>query len=198
MPNPKPFDIYVPYPYPDSLPQHAANWASMQDWSQRLAPTGRTQIYNNRLKGTTASVTFPIPVNFSHIHLIVNGIASGAVRFLLMRLNGDTGANYSDTRYGTTGGAAVVGNNAGATSMIVGLCSSGTRGAASTVTIPDYKFPQAHQVVWQAGCFDAGGGQQSYNGSGLHTQAATIRSITLLPDTVSFAANTLITAYGEF
>ncbi len=70
-------------------------------------PSTMIPIATNTLSSASATVTFSnIPQNYTDLVVVFNGLMTGASGMLL-QLNSDTGANYSDTIMYGTGSAAV-------------------------------------------------------------------------------------------
>lgn len=75
-------------------------------------PTTYEPISTTTLSTATATVTFSsIPQTYTDLVLIVSGTMSASGNTVYARLNGDSGANYSQTYLGGTGSASFTGRS---------------------------------------------------------------------------------------
>jgi hypothetical protein len=154
--------------------------------------------------GSASSITFSsIPQTYKHLQIRITMQATatfgGSVQLLI---NGDSSGNYSNHfLYGTGSGAGISAGAVTSTSLTIGLGlqQSGVNGVVIT-DILDYTSTNKYKVVRSLGGVDnnSTGGLvvfQSgalYNANGL----SAISSLTVFPQSASFAANCSFALYG--
>jgi len=205
MPNPPPFSLFIPNARPKSDEDHATNLQALADWDRRIAATGRTRIFGQRLSASVATLTINnIPQTFNHLHLLVNGASTNAggtgPLLLQARFNNDSTANYFYQHVGTIGGAAPNTGSAGSvTSTAIGsVADTGGRVGVSQCTIIDYanKF-FSKEGNYQFTTYDTAA-SWAYSGGFYWANSSPITSITLFPSAGNLKLHTLVTLYGEY
>jgi hypothetical protein len=114
-----------------------------------------TVIEEKELSGTGALSFTSIPATFSDLMLqgIVRGSPAAGAALMLMRFNGDSGANYDNERIDGGGAAPAASSGAAATSSIVGTIphasSAANVFAPFTLIVPGYA-DTSHYKAWTA------------------------------------------------
>lgn len=174
-------------------------------YSYAVAQAAPTQI----LGGTTASISFTgLPaVNHLEVRWQARTTSGNVSDNMLMRVNSDSGANYGsqDVIGQNTTASAVTTNVNSGSAILVGNCAGGTApsgyyGAGQINALGWAKSGSGHQVSVVATAFVAagtsGGNQIAGVFGGAYNPSATLTSITLLPGTGSFAANSTFSLYA--
>ena len=151
------------------------------------------------LSTSTASITFTgIPSTYKHLQIrfIANDTVTSRIR---LRLNGDTGNNYSTHLLYGDGASALTAAAASANVITAGpaLNSGGTSFAAGVVDILDYAITTKYKTVRTLSGVDINGSGEIglYSGAWLNTVAVT--SVTLFWDNSSnIAQNSTFALYG--
>ena len=155
--------------------------------------------------GSAATVTFSsIPSTYTDIKLVIIGGTTRATTsdVLFIRLNGDTGTNYSDTSLAGTGSAAVSQRSTSTTSLFddsyVRLVGT-TYGLNSTMFIDFMNY--ANTTTYKTALLRCGAAETSPPGTsaavGLWRSTSAITSISLAGQTISnFAVGSTFTLYG--
>lgn len=151
-------------------------------------------ISTNTLTSATSSVDFTsISGSYTDLIIVVSGIASsGGTTGVLIRLNSDTGTNYSATQL--DGDGSIVGSyrDTNFTSMNIGLLS-GTHQSNSIIHIMNYANTTTYKTLVTRGN-DGSGYIRVAAGMWRNTSAVT--SVTLYIPSVNFASGTTFTLYG--
>ena len=104
---------------------------------------------NLTLTGTDAEVSFAsIPATYRDLVVIANWPNSGipATPFVLLRLNGDSGNNYTWVQmYGDNGGALSDASSGSVSSIRVGYLQNGA--AMTRIDVMDYSATDKHKTV---------------------------------------------------
>jgi hypothetical protein len=155
---------------------------------------------NLTLSATDAEVTFAsIPNTYRDLILVarVQGTnATGGLTFQ-MRLNGDSGNNYSDVVLGSSSG----GNFSNSTSSTNGMRmnymgSAGTETSVFVANILDYSATDKHKSVLTRSVGTADGSRtDAFVGRWANTGVVT--SVTIRPDANSIAAGSTFALYGR-
>ena len=149
--------------------------------------------------GTTATVTFS-SISSSYTDLvIVSNVLSTTAQYLRMRLNSDTGSNYSN-RWITGSGAAVVsGNLTSQTNLLIANIGGG--GFSSTIPC----FSRTHifsyagstnKTILSENAFDLNGSGEINRSVGLWRSTSAITSIELYATAGAFSTSSTFTLYG--
>ena len=158
------------------------------------------------LESTQASVTFSsIPQTYEHLQLRMSGrqnISGSAGGALHMRVNGDTGSNYSNHSYRTYGGSSI---NADAyanfayvyqAGRLTGPNSNAAFYATTIVDILDYRNTNKNTTMIGLTESVSSSDYLSFF-SVLWDDTAAVTSILLYsPSSASFVADTTMTLYG--
>lgn len=159
-------------------------------------------ISTTTLSSATATVTFSsIPQTYTDLVLIVSGTMSGSGNTIYARLNGDSGANYSQTYIGGTGSASYTGRSANNTAG-VGLGSFYTGYSTSLFSIVAnfqyYSNTTSHKTVLSNFGQPTGGAQRSVETLiNLWRNTSAITSIEVRPNTShNFNSGSTFTLYG--
>ena len=163
------------------------------------------EIASTRVSGSVAaSITFSsIPATYKHLLILLSGQCDNAAeQNLLMRFNGDTGANYHWQLMQGSGATAAASSSASQTAIIPGsvLGSAHTnRAGSSYIFIPEYTG-----TTWHKNSLSQGGRIKNDTANdfifqtffGHWKSTAAITSITLLPATGNFQIGSIATLYG--
>jgi len=158
------------------------------------------------LTAPAASVTFTVPQYARHLRVVWyarSDRAASTVDTLLLRVNGDAGANYGYQYVQGSGAAANVVEATGATFIVLGAIPAATATAnyfgTGVVFIPHYAYASGTKQVdvlsGLAFAF-AAGNRRSFAIHGDYQTAAAVASITLSLAAGNFIANSRITCYG--
>jgi hypothetical protein len=161
-------------------------------------------IFATTVTSTAASITFSnIPSTYTHLQIRWVGRVSVAQTFdnMSMRINGDTGNNYSLAYLlgdRTNDGANAFG---GQSSVLVGRLTAASAGAGyfgtGIIDILDYKNTNKNKIVRVLSGADIGSAGTVYILGGGRFNTATITSLTIIPDSASnFVTNTSFALYG--
>ena len=198
MPNPSAFRLLVPNIRPTTDEQSAENWRTLEDWGQRLAPTGRTLLGSKKLVTVAPSVTFAnLPQNFNHLHLLAGpkttATPSNNIRVVF---NNDTSANYySFVIYQSNGAAPATFSEAGATSGRFGIVSD-NRWALSQGTVLDYTSRHHKMMTFNSSCY--GTNNQTESGDLLYQNNTAITSVQFTNGGANFDLDSTFYVYGEY
>jgi hypothetical protein len=156
-----------------------------------------TPIATTTLGSAQASYTFnSISGSYTDLVLEIAGtITAPTSASFLMRFNGDTGSNYSDTYLYGNGSAAGSGRDTSSTNIRFGAVNNGSGGQSlSTINVMNYSNSVTNKTVI-ARYSDAGA--EASSAVGLWRNTAAITSITLLlASTSTYATGTTMTLWG--
>ena len=126
-----------------------------------MATSTYTPIASQTLTSSAASVTFSsIPGTYRDLVLVANGIADDVSRFMMCRLNSDTGSNYNYVAMWGDGSSATSSSTSGDSLVRLTIDGGSTRKQA-IMNLMDYSVtdkhksmlirgdvPQSHTVAW--------------------------------------------------
>ena len=154
-------------------------------------PSTMTPIATNTLTTTTASVTFSnLPQNYTDLIVVMNSSQTIYTNFNV-RINGDTGNNYSDTAFRGNGSTATSGRNTSQPYFWFAAISS----TWSTVILNfmNYSSSSVFKTVLQR----ASDASQTADATiGLWRSTAAVTSISIFPNAGSFNTGSTFTIYG--
>lgn len=163
-----------------------------------------TQIATTTLNSTVATVTFSSIPAFNHVKLIwkARGDAAVTAQQMYLRLNGDTANHYlwaNNQEHNTT----VTGQTSGGLVSFIQIAtitgSSATAGyfGAGEFTIAEWS-DTTNNASGQGTAYSATSTTDQWNGTygGMYTTAATLTSLTLLPNAGNFVAGSQFSLYG--
>ncbi len=161
-------------------------------------PATYEPIATTTLGSAAASITFSsVPATYTDFRIVWVGQWNTAADRLIMRLNSDSGTNYSKTAILGTGTSAISTVNTNATS-IVALGSSRNQNLMSMTTFDLFSYAgSTNKTVLHATSFDENGSGLVEYAVNLWRNTAAITNIAL--STVNgnnFAAGTTATLYG--
>jgi hypothetical protein len=194
----------LPYPAASDPADVPLDMQELAERVEAVFPTvpGLRLIENKTLSADGFPTFSVIPQEFRHLLLIAQlraQVAAVSV-YINLRLNGDTGANYT---YGLMGANDATQTNAfsgGQDAIAVGTCPAGSAGAGNFgglfVLMPGYTAARMHTVL--AGSFAAAGTQQSRFGGGLWTVPQAINSLQIYAAGANpnFLTDSRFTLYG--
>jgi len=155
-------------------------------------------IATNTLGSATSSITFSsIPSTYTDLVLIYTGVSDSDGLPIFVRVNSDTGANYSYIYLAGNGGSAFSSGQPNRTFMR----GYGTNGSSSTYpTFVNCSFLNYTSSVNKAvliSCFDDTNGSGTYTvSSNLWRNSSVINSITILSNGGTFNTGFTATLYG--
>jgi hypothetical protein len=157
------------------------------------------------LSTAASTITFSgIPTGYKHLQIIGlarNTSASAGDDDVLMKLNGDTGSNYS-IHYFASNGSAAVSANVGTRSdpragLSIGGGNTATLFAPTIIDILDYSNVNKYTTFKSMGTTDNNSSGETRLGSGLWQNTTAVTSISLTNSSASnFAINTSYSLYG--
>lgn len=182
-------------------------WWDGSNW----VPDGKQRISQQILGGSTASVTFSsIPQYFTGLELMITGRSSAAVTMdnVLVRVNGDTGTNYTVVSWQVNQGGGLSGNvgygtvTSTATAATVGdiygaSAADGRMAGSVRISLPHYTNSSwTKSIIGEsAATISTGVFSATHRFNGWFVQNA-ITSVTALCNVGSFTVNTRLTLYG--
>lgn len=152
-----------------------------------------TPLSTQTLGSSASSITFSsISSAYTDIVLVLaSSTVSGAVTNHYLRVNGDTGSNYSYTRLYGDGTSA--GSDRGTNSSLILLGEVGTTITNNIIHFQNYSNTTTYKTILNRGNATIG----TVNGVvGLWRSTSAINSITVFPISGSFATGTTATIYG--
>jgi hypothetical protein len=148
---------------------------------------------------SVASITFS-SISATYTHLQLRGIFNSALNVqALLRLNSDSGSNYSYHQLEGNGSSAVAGADTSTTSIIHfinGMESGTTAGSAFVVDILDYANTNKYKTTRALTGTDKNGSGQIFLVSGNWRNTNAVTDISLTTNTGTFAQYTQIALYG--
>lgn len=149
-----------------------------------------------------ASITFSsIPGTFEHLRVVLLGRGDTAAQGVLvqLRLNGDTGSNYTDQRdFGSAGSTGAAGSSAatsGTIGEIAAASATADRPGLVDISLPYYTRTTFDKVC-QAMSADTSTLLVTLNAFVHWDNTAAVTSLTLLPASGNFIVGTIATLYG--
>jgi hypothetical protein len=158
-----------------------------------------TPLANITLGSAAATVTFgSIPATYRDLVVIFTGTTVTTTNYTVIRLNGDTGANYSAQAmsFSVSTGNAAAGTNPNGTSSINSNYNTqphSTNRIQTTLNIMDYSATDKHKTILvRSG--QAAAGTDAFANRWANTAAVT--SISFAPNGQSWAAGATFALYG--
>jgi hypothetical protein len=157
------------------------------------------------LGSTTASVTFSsIPATYTDLLLKISARtndATSVVNSILLRINGDTATNYSETRLSGNGSTASSSRTTSNTTMNINAGAAGANSTASTfsntdIYIPNYLISDNKPVGY------LGTGENNAtlslisHGAGLWRNTAAVSAISMTPTSGNIVSGSSFYLYG--
>ena len=144
--------------------------------------------------GGASSVTFSsIPGTYTHLQIRAT-VVTGAVGWVTLRFNGDTGNDYSFHELRGDGSSAS--SSGGASSGDIQAWLHNTTAGSAIVDILDYASPNKNKTARTLGGYDANGSGYIDLTSGLWMNTSAINSITIGSTTSTFSQYTNFSLYG--
>lgn len=153
------------------------------------------KIATNTLGSAAADVTFStITGTYTDLVITCNFGAATASQDFVMRFNGDTGSNYSDTRLYGNGTSVVSGRNASGTRINVDSAGvSTTLTAFDTIYINSYSNTTTYKTALMR---VSDSGKSTELSVGLWRNTAAITSITIFMTSGNLLSGSSFTLYG--
>ena len=146
--------------------------------------------------GATGSITFSsIPATYTHLQIRLFATGTSGDQDVWGRFNSDTGSNYATHRIYGTGASVAAGANTTSTKIDF-FARSNTDTSLAVIDILDYANTNKYKTSRSLYGWDANGSGFVMFSSGLWQNTSAINSITIFPQTGSFAANTHCALYG--
>jgi hypothetical protein len=128
----------------DSTAGSGLAWATPSTGGMTLLNTGGTTF-------SGASVTSAsIPGTYKHLYVTFQNVYGTAADFMYVRLNGDSGANYTTRRLQVAGSSTGVNTSGTATSSSltqIPTASSFDKNGCGEISIPDYTLTSGQQII---------------------------------------------------
>jgi len=153
-----------------------------------------TPIARQVLASTTASVTFNSFSGYTDLVIITNaGNTSGSIQDLQMRINGDTGGNYSQTTIIGDGASATSNRTSNGVLVGAGFPTSTNQTSVSITQFQNYSNSTTYKAF-----LTRGNHASTYVFASVGTWRSTnaITSISLFPASGSFTVGSTLTLYG--
>jgi hypothetical protein len=154
--------------------------------------------------GGASSITFSsIPSTYTHLQLRLSAReVTGGFDQMYMRVNGDTGANYSKHNVGGSGASGLVyGGSASTSSVSIGVIG-GSNQVANTFSVSvtdflDYANTSKYKTIRALSGIDSNGTGYNWFASGLWQNTNAITSINIFPTgATDFAQYSHFALYG--
>jgi len=144
------------------------------------------------LGSAASTVTFSsIPATYRDLRLVVSG-TTGSLNLILIKLNGDSGTNYSSVQMYGDGTNAASASGTGEIGTAIGIF--GTTQASSTCDVMDYSATDKHKSVLSRGNNTA---NTVRAWAGRWASTAAVTSLQVYPNAGdSFQAGTTASLYG--
>lgn len=189
-----------------TIEQGLPKYRSMLAGNAPFIPSNFESIATYNISSTTASVTFSsIAQTYKDLHLRVfvreSGAGTGVNSGLFLRFNGDTNVSYA--RFGLNGNGSAVAVSSSVTDNKIVLGDGVVQGGSTTgifggyiIDISDYTSTAIKKSVRNIGGAHNTTAQYTHMYSNVWNILDAITSITVLPETNSFAVGTIIALYG--
>jgi len=160
-----------------------------------------TPIATTTLGSAAASYTFSsIPSTYTDLVLVFNGGTTSNGPSMLIRVNGDTGSNYSDTALDGTGSSAISTRHSNGTYINVtnDIGIAGTLGAqTSIIHFQNYANTTTYKTVLVRANNATSSGYPGVSAVvGMWRSTSAINSITLTTASTTFLAGSTFTLWG--
>jgi hypothetical protein len=153
-----------------------------------------TPISTQTLSSTASSVTFSgIPQTYTDLIIVFNGTLSSGTSVYGIRYNSDSGSNYSWTSLRGDGSAASSARDSNSSRILCGWI--GTSQVTEVIQIQNYSNSTTNKTNITRNNSTAASTYVSAN-VGLWRNTAAITSVTILPDSSTFASGSTFTLYG--
>lgn len=167
-------------------------------WATAASGGGLTLLSTTTLTGSSVTIS-SISGSYKNLQLIIKDVYTSSVDDILMRLNGDTGANYTFARIRVNGTTVAGGNSVGGTSIQITAPNTTTNTAIekgfALVYLPRYTDTDQQEVTSTS--FGYWSSLPTYYSlSGNYNKSAAITSITIIQGTGNFSGGTAY-LYGE-
>jgi hypothetical protein len=159
-----------------------------------------TPIYAQTLSSSASSITFSnIPTTFTDLRLVIGGITTATGYAFTVRVNGDTGSNYSQTLIssnGTNAQSARYSSASDASMYLGGWVNGYDTSGPQTITADFINYSNANtfkSILWRSGV----GSRNAEAGVMLWRNTNPITTIQVVAQSgSSMAANSTFTLYG--
>lgn len=167
-------------------------------WATPASGGGLTLLSTTTLTGSSVTIS-SISGSYKNLQLIVKDVYASSVGDINMRLNGDTGANYSFARIRVNGTTVAGGNAGGGTFMQIAAPSTTNSTAIersfAVVYLPRYTDTDQQEITSTSFSYWSSL-PTYYSASGNYNKSAAITSITILAEAGTFSGGTAY-LYGE-
>jgi len=158
-------------------------------------PTTYEPIATTTLGSAAANITFSsIPATYTDLRVVLTNPAGVATYYLQMRLNSDTGTNYSRTQLYGEGTGAISGRGTNNNFALLGYLTT-TQPTFQTIDI--FSYADSTNKTWLVTSNqDANGSGEVWRIVGLWRNTAAITSIQISRQTGNLDTGTTATLYG--
>lgn len=169
------------------------------------APNVATRLAEVVLGSAAASINVTsIPATYRHLRLVVTARGDAAANNvqLLLRLNGDAGANYAyqtvQANDLTISGGRSVGQTSFALALVPGATAGANLFATTTITLGCYKATDKTKEIAAFGTsYSSTANPQFYSSQGNYAGTAALTALNVVPASGNLVAGTTVTLYGE-
>jgi hypothetical protein len=164
---------------------------------------GLTKISTQVLGAAAATIDFSgIANSYEDLILVLHGRGTNAstVVSTMLRMNGDSGANYNFSRWNRLGSNNQVAQTSGEVGEIAGSTAPAGRAHQITIEVCNYKrttFQKMAVATSGVSSSDAAGGQSPQQASVAWKSTAAVTQLTLLLSAGNFDTGTVATLYGR-
>ena len=155
-----------------------------------------TPLANVTLAATSTSITFgSIPATYRDLVIVFQGLAFGGNYATRLRLNGDTGSNYSFQRMSGNGSTAAASTGTSGTFLTLSVQADAreTDRVQHYINLMDYSATDKHKTIISR-ADNSAQGTEAFAGRWANTAAIT--SVQIYPSANSFAIGTTVALYG--
>jgi len=153
-----------------------------------------TPIASITLGATASSVTFSsIPSTYTDLVLVASTTNTSAAGNNLMRLNSDTGSNYSRTRLTGNGTSATTGRGTSETTLYFGDTGNPSNFSTTIYHLMNYANTTTNKTILAR---SGAGDVQVHLVTGLWRNTAAINTILLYPESNNYSSGSTFNLYG--
>lgn len=166
-------------------------------WGNKLADAGAMTAIATSTPSGVSTITFSsIPSTYDDLFVVTYGFSTTASSTLRMRVNSDTGTNYSDTSLVGDGDSATSSRSTSAAHLFCSGLRTATP-AISNVHINNYANTSNYKTTIIRNSFDENGAGQTRLHVGLWRSTSAVSSITIYDaNSYNFGAGTVFALYG--
>ena len=168
-------------------------------WAAAPSGGGMTLLSTTTLSGASTSISIT-PTGYTQIQIFMKGVFTvNDNSQVFIRLNGDTGNNYTWAGVRTDGTVGDINGNAGPYIYYLfntlPSSSNNLNNGNANITIFEPTGTGVHFLTWESTSKANGGAQNSVNGTGVHNSGAAVSAISFTPSSGNFSGGTVY-VYG--